>query len=68
MKQRPRCTHGLNDSVELTFRMVSECFIDGVKTTTYGYRCKEHGRNGTYTNTETIKKGKFEELQPKADS
>lgn len=52
----PSCSHGISDSVTLTFRHVLEDFIGGTKVTVFGYECAEHGRPGIYRVDEQVRK------------
>jgi hypothetical protein len=52
----PQCSHGLDDSVEMTFRHTFEDFITGRKVAAYGYWCKSHRRHGTFRTEEQVRK------------
>jgi len=41
------CDHGMTDDCDMTYRMLTEDFIRGIKSTTVGYWCKTHDKHGT---------------------
>ena len=46
------CDHGLTDDCDMTYRMLTEDFIRGKKSTVVGYWCKTHNKHGKCEYTE----------------